>query len=115
MKTPPLIPWPLLLLTALAIMAALMVTAGCASVPQDLQSHEEKHCEGWSHTGSAPFYTWERKREAAPKPWLYVRAIDPDSACRALGATEAGAMAACAQWHPSHCIIVLPEDSHGTR
>lgn len=106
MKTPPLIPAWLLLATVAAILAAMCVS-GCAM--HDLQAHEERHCDGWVHTGEAPFYTWSRPRHSASKPWLYVRAIDPDSACRAIGATERGTMAACAQWHPDYCIIILPE------
>lgn len=109
MKTPPLIPAWLMIATVIAIAAAILVTSGCATYPQELQAHEERHCDGWSHTGQAPFYTWHKAREAAPKPWLYVRAVDPDSACRSMAAFERGAINACAVWRRDSCIIILPE------
>ncbi len=91
MKTPPLIPAWLLLLTLAAIMAALMVTAGCASY-------------------AGPAYTWRTVRAPAPLPWFYVRVADVHRTCLEAGASaQAGErINACAQWHATHCMIYLP-------
>ena len=88
MKTPPLIPAWLLLLTLAAIIGAVMVTAGCASYD----------------------YLWLRVRPPAPKPWFYVAVDDPDRACRAAGAhAKVGErINGCASWTPTHCTIYLP-------
>lgn len=112
MKPPPLIPGWLLLLTACAILAAIMVTTGCASIQaEDLTVHEERHCEGWTHTGREPFYVWAKTREASLKPWFYLHVEDTDKVCRSIGADlqrTLSHIAACAQWQPQGCIIVLP-------
>ena len=90
---------------------ALLALTGCASFAADLAQHEERHCEGWTHTGEAPFYAWERTRPASLKPWLYVYALDVDLACRTLGMqSQAGhRINACAQWREANCLIILPE------
>ena len=111
MKSAPLIPFWLLLVTVAVIFAAIMATAGCSTMPLDLVAHEERHCEGYSHTGEAPFYTWTQTRAASVKPWLYVKVDDIDRTCRELG-TQAQAghrINACAKWQPINCIIYLPK------
>ena len=114
MKTPPLIPTWLLILTTAFIIGAVMVSAGCASVPMDVQAHEERHCEGWTHTGTAPFYVWAKTRDASPQPWFYVRVADVDRTCREAGAqADTGhSINGCATWKPDHCIIYLQTINH---
>ena len=97
----------------LAILLALGAIFGCSSMPLDLRAHEERHCEGWSHTGDAPFYVWTKTRAASVKPWMYLEAEDTDAACRILGTDAAGNLGrigACALWQPANCIIILPKE-----
>lgn len=96
---------------AVALACAFAVLSGCASYPADLQTHEERHCDGWEHTGDAPFYTWTQVRPASVKPWLYVRVNNVERACGEYGIVqEAGqSINGCAQWKPVNCIIILPK------
>ena len=93
MRTPPLIPWELLALAFLAIMAALFVS-GCASY-------------------AGPAYTWRTVRAPAPLPWLYVAVADVHRTCLEAGAkAQVGArIGGCAQWTPTGCTIYLPLDA----
>lgn len=86
-----------------------MLLQGCSTVPQDLQAHEEKHCEGWEHTGKAPFYEWRKTRPASAKPWIYSRVNDPDTTCRLLGSVSQASIGGCAIWKPKGCEIYLPK------
>lgn len=97
--------------TALAVASLVATAGGCANYPQDLRAHEERHCEGWTHTGNSPFYVWTQTLPASVKPWLYVYAADVDLACRMLGAQAiiGSSIYGCAQWKPANCIIILPE------
>lgn len=92
MKTPPLIPWPLLVAAAVAILAAVYVSTGHASVFD---------------------YAWQKTRPAAPQPWLHVEVSDTDRVCRDQGASTMylGRINACATWAPTHCIIYLPANA----
>ena len=107
-----LIPWWLVVATILAIGMAISVS-GCADL--SLQAHEERHCEGWTHTdipqGQTAFrYEWKKVRDASERPWLYVNVDNPNQTCRALGSQAAGnvIISGCAIWQPSNCIIILP-------
>lgn len=115
MKTPPLIPWPLIIATIIVIGIALFVS-GCASMDYEtsILGHEERHCNGWTHqTPSADdvtvFYEWQKARPASLKPWLYVRVSDTDTTCRSMGVQASGTrhIDACAIWQPVNCIIIL--------
>ena len=98
----------------IALVVALLLLPGCASTyTQELVAHEEMHCQGWSHTGTFPFYDWSRTRPASVKPWVYLSIDNPDEACRYMGvaATRADStINACAIWMPKNCIIILPKD-----
>ena len=92
MRTPPLIPAWLLIATAAAIMAALLVTMGCATMD----------------------YRWQQTRPASAKPWFYVTVADADFTCRTLGADPERSLArinACAQWQPVGCTVYVPENA----
>ncbi len=88
----------------------LFLLTACSSIPADLVAHEERHCEGWEHTGNAPFYQWTKARPASAKPWFYVRVDDPDAICRQRVASAASFIRinGCAQWKPQGCEIILP-------
>lgn len=92
MKTPPLIPVPLLIVTAIAIIAALYLS-GCASMD----------------------YEWKQERPASIKPWRYVVVEDVDRTCRELkqaeGQVALGRNNACATWRPVGCMIYLPQNA----
>ena len=94
MRTPPLIPAWLLLLTLAAIIAAVMATAGCASY-------------------AGPAYTWRTVRAPAPLPWFYVAVADVHRTCLEAGAkAQVGEIiGGCATWTPTHCTIYLPLDA----
>ena len=86
MRTPPLIPWTLLIAAFLAIAAALWASTGHASVFG---------------------YQWVKARPASVKPWLYVTVQDVDRTCREAGADATGLerINGCATWNPVGCII----------
>lgn len=100
-------------LVAAPVLVVLLLT-GCATVADreaELRAHEERHCDGWEHTGTAPFYVWTQTRAPSAKPWFYVRVDDPDAACRSMGADAKRTLLridACAQWHRTSCTIILP-------
>ena len=92
------------------VLVALMAT-GCSMVPRENLAHEERHCEGWQHTGQPPFYEWTQTRPASVKPWVYVNVADVDFTCRTLGADphrKLDHITACATWKPKGCTIYLP-------
>ena len=92
MKTPPLIPFWLLALTAAAIGMAV-----------------------WATVNASMFdYDWQQTRPASAKPWFYVKVQDTDRTCRAILGTNASAMErinGCATWQPTHCIIYITPDA----
>ena len=93
MKTPPLIPWPLLIAAGLAILAAV-----------------------WASTGHASLfgYQWQQTRQPSLKPWLYVTIADTDRTCREVGADpqrQLGRINACATWKAQGCIVYLPSNA----
>lgn len=104
MKTPPLIPWWLVVATVAAIMLSVSLS-GCSTVPAEIVAHEERHCDGWSHAGGA----WVHTRAASAKPWAYIRVPDTNATCRFLGVVEDAPVTGCALWQSVGCIIVLPE------
>ncbi len=88
MKTPPLIPIWLIIVTAAAILAAIMVTAGCASAEPAFD------------------YDWKLTREASVKPWLYVSVQDAEQVCREkVGNISSERILGCATWAPVNCVI----------
>ena len=106
------------ILWVIALLFLVSLAAGCAVMPEDLslQTHEEKHCEGWVHqnpSGSVPFiYEWSKTRPASLKPWFYVKVDDPNITCRMLGsqASQRIHIDACAIWKPQGCEIYLPKE-----
>lgn len=70
---------------------------------------------GFLLAGCATFdYQWAQTRAASQKPWFYITVADPDATCRALGADAGrslGRIHACAQWHPSGCVIFVGKDA----
>ena len=66
-------------------------------------------------TGCASMdYSWQKPREAAPKPWFYVVVENPDAVCRPLlGArsSKVGRINACAAWGEQQCTIYLPRSA----
>jgi len=109
-----LTPWWLVVATILAIGMAISVS-GCASINDSLQTHEERHCDGWTHQyspsdGKPFFYQWTKTRASSEKPWLYIRVDNPNITCRLFGVQASGTLIvdACAIWQPQNCIIILP-------
>lgn len=91
MKTPPLLPIPLLIVTAIVIVTACILTAGCASMD----------------------YQWQQTNAPSVKPWLYITVADPHRTCLDVGASGAGLerILACATWKPVNCIIYAAPDA----
>ena len=89
MKMPPLIPWPLIIVTIIVIGIAISVS-GCASLE------------------------WKQTRPASAKPWFYIHVDDDkvDAVCRSIGtqAARGERIEACATWKPQGCEIVLPRN-----
>lgn len=119
MKSPDLIPAWMLLAAGAAILCGVVLLAGCASLSQELVSHEERHCMGDAHQlgppDGSPFrYEWQHVRPASIKPWVYIYVDDPDSICRARHVQGANRrdlhFDACATWHPKGCEIILPRN-----
>ena len=92
MKTPPLIPVPLLIVTFIVIGIAIAVSLlGCASMD----------------------YEWTQVRKPSVKPWLYIMVQDIDRTCRDVGAHSVyiSRFTGCATWKPVNCIIYLPPNA----
>ena len=59
-------------------------------------------------------YDWKQARAPSVKPWLYVKALDVDRACRTMGADPYKRLArinGCAVWRTEGCLILLPYDA----